>query len=88
MQKFFVSNFGVGRPSILSLAGKSVIGPQTCCPAVLSGDEEREDYQMRNRMQYLFSNILGGLVVSESSESCVLPPNFAIPRLAATRALG
>src|ERR1017187_4156653 len=38
---------------------ESVIGPQTCCPAGLSGDEERVNYQMQNRMQAVFKRILG-----------------------------
>jgi len=33
---------------------ESVIGPQTCCPANLSGDEERVNYQTQNRMQEVF----------------------------------
>jgi hypothetical protein len=38
---FYQQLFEVSEPSILSLAGKSVIGSQTCCPANLSGGEER-----------------------------------------------
>src|SRR5882757_10015781 len=40
---------------------ESVIGPQTCCPDDLSGDEERVDYQMQNRMQEVFERIFGCL---------------------------
>jgi hypothetical protein len=49
----------VGRPSILSLAGQSVIGLQTCCPSGLSDEEERLIYQSEKWMQHLFENIFG-----------------------------
>jgi hypothetical protein len=59
MQKFFLS-------ATLKLAGhhscpcwESVIGPQTCCPSDLSGNEERVNYQMQNRTQANFERILG-----------------------------
>jgi hypothetical protein len=38
--------------------GKSVIGPQTCCPVGLSSDEERVNYQTQNRTQANFERIL------------------------------
>jgi len=41
----------VGRPSILSLVGNSVIGLQTCCPFGLTDDEERVIYQSAKRLQ-------------------------------------
>src|ERR1700722_981379 len=37
--------------------GKSVIGPQTCCPDDLTGDEERVNYQTQNRTQEAFERI-------------------------------
>jgi hypothetical protein len=40
---------------------ESVIGPQTCCPDDLSGDEERVNYQTRVSMQAIFERILGCL---------------------------
>jgi hypothetical protein len=51
MQTFIVSNFGVGRPSFLSLAGNSVIGLQTMLSSWLSSDEERKIYQTEKGMQ-------------------------------------
>ena len=45
---FYQQLFEVGEPSILSLAGKSVIGSQTCCPDDLADDEEGVDYQSEN----------------------------------------
>src|ERR1039458_8957476 len=45
---FFQQLFEVSEPSILSLAGKSVIGSQTCCPDGLTDGEEGVDYQSEN----------------------------------------
>jgi hypothetical protein len=61
---------------LLKLAGhhscpcwESVIGPQTCCPASLSGDEERVNYQMQNPMQEFFERIFGWFNPAKTAEA-------------------
>jgi len=53
MQKFFISNFEVGEPSILFLWEISYRSANmlSCQPF---GDEERVNYQTQNRTQALF----------------------------------
>ena len=69
-------NTKVFSTATLKLAGhhscpcwESVIGPQTCCPAGLSGDEERVNYQTQNEMQAIFKRILGGFNRTKAGES-------------------
>src|SRR6267154_6878104 len=71
---------GINTKSFLSATSKlaghhscpcweSVIGPQTCCPSDLLGNEERVNYQTQNRMQEIFERILECFNPNKSGES-------------------
>jgi hypothetical protein len=77
--------FEVGRPSILSLAGKSVIGLQTMLSVRPCGRRERSIYQSAKGTQHLFETFfdtpairLSSIVISPSSLRVTIPAGHCL----------